>query len=569
MKTIKSITLSLVCAGLTLGAASCADFLEEENRSNINAQEYFADADGFESLVNGAYSSLRSIWKNEPWLFCLGVDIYTRGESELISGSYGNRDVYSRELNEYGTLDSQNDFVSQFYSNVYYGIQICNTVINKAEAGIQGLSEATKAQRVAEVRFLRAYYYYLLVEQFGEIAIVTEEIETPVVEFPKHTEAEVYDFILTELDAAVDVLPETQSDYGRITRGAVKHLQALVHLTRGYKDFAQTDDFTKAAALCDEVIGGTTYSLQPTFADVFRSGNEQNSEIIFSVQYDASSLGGQYNGNGQQCLFGFELWTKVVSGFEIGNTTYGWKKNQFMCTQFLYSLFNTGIDSRYDDTFKSEFYATKADPSIGLEVGDLRVYFPKYDQPFTREDSLAVIAENPNAIIITKGRWKQDIESMGGAGMSPMVWKFYDPNATFPSNNTSYTSTKDIFLFRLADTYLMAAEAYYKAGDSDKAAERINAVRQRAALPGHTADMTIAASDVDIDFILDERARELVGEYKRWMDLKRTGKLIERTLAHNNLAARDNKMDEHILVRPIPQSVIDQSNGTFTQNPGY
>lgn len=569
MKTKDIILSSFLCFCMAGGATSCSDFLEEENRSNINSNEYFADADGFESLVNGAYSSLRSIWKNEPWLFCLGVDIYTRGESELISGSYGNRDVYSRELNEYGTLDSQNEFVSNFYSNVYYGIQICNTVINKAESGINGLSEATKAQRVAEIRFLRAYYYYLLVEQFGEIAIVTEEIETPVVEFPKHTEAEVYDFILTELDATVDVLPETQSDYGRITRGAVKHLQALVHLTRGYKDFAQADDFSQAAALCDEVINGNTYALQPTFADVFRSGNEQNSEIIFSVQYDASSLGSQYGGNGQQCLFGFELWNKVVSGFEIGNTTYGWKKNQFMCTQFLYSLFNTDMDSRYDDTFKSEFYATKADPTIGLEVGDLRVYFPKYDQPFTREDSLAVIAEHPNAIIITKDRWKQDIESMGGAGMSPMVWKFYDPNATFPSNNTSYTSTKDIFLFRLADTYLMAAEAYYQMENTEQAAERLNAIRQRAAVTGHEADMLITASDVDIDFILDERARELVGEYKRWMDLKRTGKLIERTLAHNNLAARDNQMDEHILVRPIPQSVIDQSNGTFTQNPGY
>ena len=150
-----------------------------------------------------------------------------------------------------------------------------------------------------------------------------------------------------------------------------------------------------------------------------------------------------------------------------------------------------------------------------------------------------------------------------------MVWKFYDPNATWPSNNTSYTSTKDIFLFRLADTYLMAAEAYFQAGEPELAAERLTTVRQRAAIPGHEAEMVVASSDVDIDFILDERARELVGEYKRWMDLKRTGKLIERTLAHNNLAARENKMDEHILVRPIPQSVIDQTEGEISQNDKY
>lgn len=454
-------------------------------------------------------------------------------------------------------------------ANVYYAIQVCNTAISKSES-VVGLSENVTKQRVAELRFLRAYYYYLLVEQFGRIAIVTDEIETPVLSFPQKSEQEVYDFILDELDAIDDnVLPEVQSDYGRITQGAVKHLQALIHLTRGYKDFASPDDFSKAAGLCDEIINGNTYKLQPTFADVFKTGNEKNNEIIFSVQYDASSLGGQYNGNGQQNLFGFELWTKIVSGFEQGNTTYGWKKNQFMCTPFLFSLFDTSMDSRYDATFKSEFYATVADPSINLNVGDLRLYFPKYDEEFTAEDLSEFQSEHPNAIIITKDRWMQDIENVGGAGMCPMVWKFYDPNSTWPTNNTGYTSTKDIFLFRLADTYLMAAEAYYQMGETKLAADRLNSVRQRAAIEGHVAEMSIDPSDVDIDFILDERARELVGEYKRWMDLKRTGKLIERTLAHNNLAAREKKMDEHILVRPIPQSVIDQTEGTISQNPGY
>ena len=241
-----------------------------------------------------------------------------------------------------------------------------------------------------------------------------------------------------------------------------------------------------------------------------------------------------------------------------------------MPTQFLYSLFNTSVDSRYDVNFTSEYYATMPDESIGLKEGDLRVYFPKYDQSFTKADSLALMQENPNAIIITPDRWKQDIEHIGGSGMCPMITKFGDPKDDYTGDSRQKKSSRDIFLFRLADTYLLAAEAYYKAGDNVKAAERINAVRRRAALPGHADDMTIQPSDVNIDFILDERAREMAGEYNRWMDLKRTGKLIERTLKYNNLAAKVNKMDSHILVRPIPQAVMDQTTGgNFKQNTGY
>ena len=108
-----------------------------------------------------------------------------------------------------------------------------------------------------------------------------------------------------------------------------------------------------------------------------------------------------------------------------------------------------------------------------------------------------------------------------------------------------------------------------QAGDKSKAAERLNAVRKRAAIPGHEKDMIINEVDIDINTILDERARELAGEYKRWPDLKRSNTLIERTLKHNNLAKKTNKMDNHILLRPIPQTVIDQDSEGIEQNAGY
>lgn len=560
----KYISYLTIAAGLLVSVTSCDDFLEEDNKSSINSETYFAKDDGFESLVNSCYSSLRTVWKGDPNLFCFGTDMYNRGESEMISGSYQNRDIYSRELNDYDGLDSENAYLETFWANVYKGIQMCNTAIARGNA-----EDAKQKARVAEIRVIRAYYYFNLVEQFGDIPIVTEEINTPVTHFERTSETDVYKFIIDELNEAEKNLTETSEDFGRANKYVAKNLLSLVYLTRGYKPYAESADFRQAAQLADEVINCGHYHLQPTFAEVFRADNLKNDEIIWSVQFDPKSLQNVEDGNGQNLHFGWETWVKIQGGFTWVQTTYNKREPQFTPSQFLYSLFNTNIDSRYDATFLSKYYATMDSPEYGVKKGELRVYFPTYDQPFTKEDSLELVKENPSVIIVTKDRWKPDIDKVGGSGIFPMVNKFYDPVAPFQGNWDHYTSTRDIFIYRLAETYFIAAEAYLQLGDKETAAKRLNAVRERAAKPGHQADMAIAPNDVTIDFVLDERARELVGEYKRWPDLKRTGKLIERTKAHNILAARANKLDQHCLLRPIPQTIIDQDTGKFPQNPGY
>lgn len=562
---MKSITRYILVGMFLILVSSCQDFLEEDNKSNITAENYFTTASGYESLVNAAYATLRSAigsaggGRGYPFVFFSGVDIFTRGESELVGGSYESRDIWSSELNEYGTLDAQNQAVADFYTNFYYAVQVCNTAVSRADK-VVGMSDSRKQQLLAEVKFLRAYYYYNLVEQFGDVPLVTDEITEAVTHFERDPEEQVYQFIISELEASVGDLPEVPEKFGRVTKGAANHLLALVYLTRGYKSFADPNDFSKAASLADGVINGGTYSLQDTFSEVFDRNNETNDEIIFSIQYD---YGPGLDGSLQSRQFGWLL-SEKETGFAFGDLTYPLQYPQFTPSQFLYSLFNTSIDSRYDATFKSEYYATADVPSAGIQKGDLRVYFPKPDQPFTTADSLAFMAAHPVADIITFSHWLPDIENLGGSGKFPMIWKFHDPKTT-----SVYVSTRDIILFRLAETYLIAAEAYHQMGDDATAADRINAVRTRAALPGNEADMEIQDSDVDIDFILDERARELAGEYQRWYDLKRTGKLIERTLAHNVLAEKVNELDEHHLVRPIPQSVIDRDAGEFPQNSEY
>jgi hypothetical protein len=117
--------------------------------------------------------------------------------------------------------------------------------------------------------------------------------------------------------------------------------------------------------------------------------------------------------------------------------------------------------------------------------------------------------------------------------------------------------------------YLVAAEAAWRQNKNQVAADYINVIRNRAAIPGREAQMQVSAADMNLDFFLDERARELVGEKHRWYDLKRTGKLLERVRMYNLDAAPN--IEEMHLVRPIPQTQIDRvaNPGDFSQNPGY
>jgi hypothetical protein len=549
---------------LTIGLASCKKFLTEENPGGITAENYYTNAAGYEALVNATYSSLRGIYSINPSLFEYGTDITTRGEIELVSGQAN--EVPAIQLNEYKSLSADNGPVATFYSAAFAGIQRCNAAIKRAN-GIPDLTPATKSKRIAEARFIRAYYYYLLVENFGPVPIIEDEFTSAVTHFVPNSEQEVYDFMINDLTSALPDLDAdpSKTDFGRATQGAVEHLLSLVYLTRGYKSFGTIADFQKSAQLAEELISSPYYTLLPSFADVFKPGNEKNKEILFSVQYEPGQVGA---GHGQNIMFGWRYWREKGFDEVSGVKDYNRRRSDFMPTQFLYTLYNTTKDARYDATFLSQLYATKDDGVI--KKGDLRYYFPYPDQSFTSADSINMKTANPNVEIIRFDKWKQAFNNVGGLEKFPMINKFYDPNAPIPGNNEfAWSGTRDIFIFRLAETYLIAAEAYFKSGQSNKAAEKLNAVRARAAKPGQS--LSITAADVTIDFILDERAREQAGEYKRWLDLKRTHRLA-RAFEQNILTKMANTGVTNIekyYLRPVPQSVIDRDTEGYPQNSGY
>ena len=133
--------------------------------------------------------------------------------------------------------------------------------------------------------------------------------------------------------------------------------------------------------------------------------------------------------------------------------------------------------------------------------------------------------------------------------------------------NRQHEGQWDFYLMRLGDAYLLRAEAHLKQSNVAGAAEDINVIRRRAAWPGQETAMEITPAEVTLDFILDERARELAGEGHRWFDLNRTGTLLERVRLYNPDAAAN--IQEYHRLRPIPLEQIDRTQGDYPQNPGY
>jgi len=231
---------------------------------------------------------------------------------------------------------------------------------------------------------------------------------------------------------------------------------------------------------------------------------------------------------------------------------------RFMPTSFTLGLWNRSNDSRYDKNFKSVFYCNKPGTytingrSLTLASGDTAIWLPGV------ELAASVIAAK-NYQVITPSKYTPKLY--------PSLTKFLDP---LRPDRTTEAGSRDFLAYRLAETYLIAAEASMYAGNLVDAVSFVNKVRRRAAYPGKELLMEITPADLNIDFILDERDRELLGEQLRWFDLTRTGKLIERVKKYNPEAAPNIK-DFHAL-RPIPQSQIDLTTGgatAFPQNTGY
>lgn len=561
----------MVVAVMALSTIACDDYLEEKLVTDVSAGTYYTTAAGIEDAVDATYSYMKYIWTNERsyTVTTFGTDAHTNGAD----GGYKSFNYYDNGLN------SSINILEQLWDNLYKGINQANAVLNRGQA-VTDLPAATLTTRSAEVRFLRALYYFYLVRTWGSVPLTLEEVTTAKVEAVPATETAIYDAIVADLQFAIANLPLTApAQYGRAWKAPAEFLLGQVLATRSYKAYAKGTDAADAETLFSNVISNYTFSLQSGLDRLFNQDNQRNSEVVFAIQYSTDAILNGSEGNRGHLYFLMEYDIQPGMIRDIAN---GRPFKRFRPTNYLLNVYaaNRDNDLRYDHTYKHVYISnnplnipkwTAADVTAGAK---------------NRDGSIAVAGQNKYAVGDTaifvpgpgreakwtaaeKARTRYRVYTQAANEFTerifPTLAKHIDPRR--PTIQWEQGS-RDIFLMRLADAYLMRAEMRLKQGNTTTAAADVNVIRTRSARPGRLAFNLVLPTQITLNFLLDERMMEFDGEQYRWFDLTRTGTLVTRTKANNPQAT--SLQDFHV-VRPIPQTQIDRTQpaGSYPQKCGY
>ena len=550
---------------------SCSDFLDASNKSNVTAKQSFATKEGLNNLVNNAYQHLQNVYAAPLFTSCFsaGTDMYADARNKM-----------NEALNTYETLTPENTDIKNLYTYLYAGIRAANSVSYYAQTA--QVDEKTKGQLVGEARVLAAYEYYLLVNNFGGVPIMKDFLTTADTGYPKSSAADVYAYIISELEDVIskNVLQASTATKGggRISQETAKAILAKTYLSAAW-DLNKQEYFSKAATLADEVIAGRR--LTTPFAKLWKAdgSGDDNEEFLWDVEYDLATANNTTSGGTE--------WSGYYCNYLGGNEdNIKATTSSYVPTLYALHCFKKG-DQRYDATFMKELpdinkgnaagtgywtWYKNGESLVGKPV--TRYYSAWYETDADFEAWKAIDPANrANTYRIPMDSQSKEAQNMDGRDMeyydnqqlvygSSPCKKFDDSKTAKTEKNTCY---RDIHIITLPEMYLVAAEAYLKAGDNPKALARLNEVHQRAGLSALTGTITI-------DDILDENACENFGNEARWMDLRRTQTLVTRCTKYNH--EMGDKAAQYIgkkLLRPIPQAAID-ANDQLTladQNPGY
>ncbi|BAV06381.1 Starch-binding associating with outer membrane [Filimonas lacunae] len=668
---------------LLLIFSACKKFVKEELVSTLT-YDYYKTDQGLEDLVKSAYVPTRFKFENEQCyaLFNFGTDEFRLGDQF----NYSFYNTYDQ-----ASLNPAQGFVNDLWTNNYNGINICNLGIAYIPAYNNPASktlatEAAKNQRVAELRFLRGYYYFQLVQQFGSVPLVVQSASSGRSDFTKETVANVYKQIIADLQFASQTLTVTVSEAGRATKGAANHFLAKAYLTRGSavtdQRGQQSTDMDSAIYYAELVINSGTYVLEADYLNLWKgvypkgypkvavtatinadgdppyNTNYQSTvaagdyaefqtaqaskEIIFAAQFsNVLNLNGASGTGGNRAhLFYVMQYDAGIPGLVRTTDNFNMRPyRRLRPTDYTIDLFDRKNDSRFYKIFRTAYYrnngtsatannavakwtATDA-PSAALigkpryTNGDTAAFFIVNNKTTTLTS--ADLANTNRFRYVTFARYYKNASGVLTEGFSDNKYltlvKHLDPVRATPNYNEE-KGVRNGILARFAETYLIAAEAYGRKANYSRALDYINIVRRRAAyhagefknpatwiFDGSTKDdvnsteanlqattdlftsnaaseqypSTVSSTaDRFIHFMLNERTRELCGEFYRWEDLVRTETLVSRTKQFNLDATF---IDDHFKLRPIPSLQIDATTiggqpmtddqKKAYQNPGY
>jgi starch-binding outer membrane protein, SusD/RagB family len=551
--------------------------LTEVNPSGITADNIWSTPAGFQTLVNAAYSDQRQMYGKVD-----GIFNYESGTDLWFNKA---KDGYAKELSKYENFTpATGNPNKKAWSVPYYAINLCNAGINRIDdAGF--VDENVKNAKLAELRFLRAFYYWHIVEAFGGVVLRTEETKKPLLTATRSSVEDFYTLIIDDLVFAKDHLPVSQGnnkgEYSRASKKSAMGILARAYLSRAYYSDGATY-FAKARDICNEIIaqkGTLEIGLWDKYADLWNPANNvNNKEALYIVSNSETNTSLNFDGNANRLHRWFMMRYDEYPGMELSLQYGETGDRRLLPTLALLDFYDETKDARYNGSFREVWICNKDFTWDAANVA-------KHNKDVSLIGK-TMIAGIDTALLVTKKSIQNerflpyvvfDRDSVYETGSNKSIItgedyvqlkKFEDPDRAAASQVFGY---KDIFVMRFAEVYLIAAEAELQLGNPSAAATQINVLRTRAAIKSpidETAAMQVTSSAIDLNFILDERARELAGEHIRWFDLKRTGTLLDRVTTYN---PDITELKAHHVLRPVPQEEMDAilNRTEFGQNPGY
>ncbi|WP_316817676.1 RagB/SusD family nutrient uptake outer membrane protein [Pedobacter nyackensis] len=557
----------------TLGIVSCKKALTEVPLDFYSPENAYTNKAQFQSALAHIYLNIRTNFYATTDAFSnydmLGIDVdLADNRSGVTYVSYFN----------WNTLNADNGFANKWWGNLYGMISRANTIIDRAnQPAAVWTSEAEKNAIVGEAKFLRAFCYRFLANMWGAVPLVANETKVPKFDYKRSSQDSIYQFCKSDLQFATQWMPRINTQQGgRAPREAAFHLLSEINIAM--------KDYQGAISAADSVITGPNNRLMtnrfgafinftsrnPTYQgaakpygdvyfDLFQDGNfnwsQGNKEAIWNIEQDPNIIGGNNTDvNASGGFFTMERWW----GPNPNNVKDKNGVSNFLIDTLIGRPVGALIASKYADSliwrYKDDWNKDIRNSAFNIQ----RTWY--YTNPSSAFYGQAITAAN----IATPTTFKVECSPQFKKAVSAVHYrKFQDAlSKQWHDNGRTY---KDWYIMRLAETYLLRAEANFLKGNLTSAADDINVIRRRAnATP-------VDAGDVTLDLILDERARELYQEEFRLNTLMRMGKLAEYLNKYNGfIKSNGYTLDNHVNKMPIPNSVKQANTGAdMGQNPGY